>query len=143
MATPRVTYKQAVALKELGIVPEKIDWQYDRKKMLYEYQPWNFYDDCPNKLKISDYPAPTVSEALQMLRDKLQDRAVFEIRPSTYKPVQYSYVIYQYISIVWAFVPDIYSCMFDSYIEVENELLNSLIRLVKTWILQEKSKKNF
>lgn len=68
----KVTFDQAKKLKELGFIySDGNDRTYYHKNgELVTYVYWDYYNDCPDDPLDSDIPAPTVSEALDWIREK-------------------------------------------------------------------------
>lgn len=68
----KVTFEQAKKLKEIGFdYSDGIDQTYYHQNgELVTYQYWDYYNDCPDDPLDSDIPAPTVSEALDWIREE-------------------------------------------------------------------------
>ncbi|MBK5722576.1 hypothetical protein JGH11_17010 [Dysgonomonas sp. Marseille-P4677] len=138
-----VTYDQAKKLKELGYSEEvlrsyhnKIGWgerpfldsriglnNYNKEK--YNKDGW--YNTCS---------APSVSEALQWIREKYSKIIVFEIKvfPRSNGDIIYPYTIYDYNSRIGKYERFMVSTVCKSYPEAESALLNELL----TYLEQKK-----
>ena len=130
-----VTLLQAKKLKELGyayVSGEKRYYHKDGKLVIYDH--WDYYNDCSDDPLDSDIYAPTISEALDWLREV--KGIVAEIKVSKYtKPLEYMFRIYEYCADLRSYESHSHELGFSTHSLAESALLDEVIKhLEKTKI---------
>lgn len=104
-----VTFEQAKKLKDIGFDYSDGNDQtyYHQNGELVTYQYWDYYNDCPDDPLDSDIPAPTVSDALDWVREEkrvacgVHPYAIYEDMPDGdqhFVKWGYKYVAFQGLS---------------------------------------------